>query len=162
MIEKLYPQLPASLRLKDLKLLYSLADHGASIDTLFRLCVNKGPTLLIVKDDKQHVFGAFLGDNWQPPRNDYYGNGLTFVMKLAPVAQPVFYKWHESKSGNSFFHLAKETLIGVGGGDGFAICLGVGLRDGSSKPCTTFSSPSLSGSTEFKVHGMVCRVCRVS
>src|SRR5207253_2990094 len=55
MIENLFPRLPASLRTNDLRLLYSMMDHGASIQTLIRQSKGKGPTLLIVADDKKHV-----------------------------------------------------------------------------------------------------------
>lgn len=44
--------------------LFSTRHHGESFSTLCKQILNKGPTLLIMKDNEGHVFGGFARDEW--------------------------------------------------------------------------------------------------
>ena len=63
-----------------------------------------------VRDHKDHLFGVFASEPWRRS-TDYYGNGSTFVMKVAPKLQ--VFKWTFE---NSFFMCCKDQFLGVGGG----------------------------------------------
>lgn len=43
-------------------LIYSLDQHGASLNTLYQKSYNKGPCLLVIQDDQDQVFGAYLSE----------------------------------------------------------------------------------------------------
>ena len=56
--------IPASMRGK-LYPLFSSAKHGESFSAMSSRAINKGPTLLIVKDTKGYVFGIFAAVSWK-------------------------------------------------------------------------------------------------
>ena len=45
--------------------LFSSQLHGESFSTLCRQILNRGPTLIIVRDKQGYVFGGFAGDSWK-------------------------------------------------------------------------------------------------
>ena len=56
--------MPSSLRGK-LHPLFSSGAHGESFSSLCSRGVNKGPTLLVVKDTGGYVFGVYAADSWK-------------------------------------------------------------------------------------------------
>ena len=55
-------------------------------------------------------------------------------------------------SGAGYYQLAKNEHIALGGGDRFALWLDSAFRDGTSGPCSTFDSPTLSKRQQFKCY----------
>lgn len=55
------------------KLLFSSLQHGESFTTLCSRIINKGPSLLIVRDKKGHVFGGFASQSWNY-KSQFFGN----------------------------------------------------------------------------------------
>jgi len=53
-------------------------------------------------------------------------------------------------SGAGYYQLAKSEHIALGGGERFALWLDSAFRDGTSGPCSTFDSPTLSKRPQFK------------
>ncbi len=45
--------------------LFSSVEHGQSFSTFCKQLVDKGPTLVVVRDTGGHVFGGFAGESWQ-------------------------------------------------------------------------------------------------
>ena len=45
--------------------LFSSRHHGESFSTLCKQIIDRGPTLLLVKDKGGHVFGAYAADSWR-------------------------------------------------------------------------------------------------
>lgn len=111
---KLVPKLEASLatrfRSYDWKLLYSLAQHGASLHTLLRNVRGKSPTLVVVETTRGDVFGGFAAVPWTKG-SSYYGNGESFVF----TCQPRFERFPWTHK-NSMFMLSTDQSIGMGGG----------------------------------------------
>eukprot|EP01121_Diplochlamys_sp_Union-15-3_P000017 TRINITY_DN10011_c0_g1_i1.p1 TRINITY_DN10011_c0_g1~~TRINITY_DN10011_c0_g1_i1.p1 ORF type:complete len:228 (-),score=52.68 TRINITY_DN10011_c0_g1_i1:64-711(-) len=145
-VKSLRRSIPASLSLKDWKLLYSTTSHGLSINTLYLKTKNCGPSLLLVEDSKGHVFGAFVTDSWRVEKF-YYGGGETFLFKLRPSFKK--FMW---TGENNFFINSRSDCLAVGGGEGkFGLWINEDLTQGSSYPCQTFSNESLGSSEEFEV-----------
>ena len=75
--------LPALARLpRTWTLLYSLDQHGISLNTLYTRCEPQGPTssqpkgsLVVLKDSGDAVFGAWLGEGVKMSKGSYYGSG---------------------------------------------------------------------------------------
>ena len=44
--------------------LFSTREHGESFSTLCKHIIDKGPTLIVVRDTGGHVFGGFCSDSW--------------------------------------------------------------------------------------------------
>lgn len=81
---KLRPHLPALARLPDMwTLLYSLDQHGISLNTLYARCNippgGKAPgsagTLLVAQDAEGSVFGAWVSEGIHLSHGSYYGGG---------------------------------------------------------------------------------------
>lgn len=77
------PYLPALARLpRTWNLLYSLDQHGISLNTLYNRCESQGPTsshptgaLVVVRDAGDAIFGAWMGEGLKLSKGSYYGSG---------------------------------------------------------------------------------------
>ena len=59
-------------------LLFSLQLHGSSLETLLNRAADRRDTLLVVRDSKGAVFGAFCAEPWARVRG-YFGTGDCFL-----------------------------------------------------------------------------------
>ena len=75
------PNLPPIPRLSgSWSLLYSLDQHGISLNTLYTQCsTNHGGSLVVIKDSEDTIFGAWLGENVHQSKGAYYGSGESYV-----------------------------------------------------------------------------------
>ncbi|OQR84089.1 hypothetical protein ACHHYP_13906 [Achlya hypogyna] len=141
--------LPVHLQDSSLQLLYSTQIHGFSLLQLFAMVGGKGPTICVVKDTHDRVFGAFSPCSLQQTRK-VYGNGRTFVFSCAKGKKPKVYSW--SGTDESFVYNGPDCLVWGGGPKGLALCLKVEEELGFSQECTTFNSQPLAGADElFKI-----------
>jgi hypothetical protein len=78
--------LPVLSRLaKSWSLIYSLDQHGISLNTLYTQCekalqpkpgsLSKMGTVIVMKDAQDGIFGAWLGDGLKRGSGGYYGSG---------------------------------------------------------------------------------------
>ncbi|TMW56564.1 hypothetical protein Poli38472_006574 [Pythium oligandrum] len=138
-------------------LLYSTDMHGSSLHTLLMMTKNQSPTLIVVKDDQDNIFGGFGSDEWHRS-TQYFGNGETFLFTFSPRAGvPTahsgtvgshFVKYPWSRRNNYFMLCSEESLV-MGGGGSFGLYLDSDLSRGTTGPCETFSSRPLVPSHEF-------------
>ena len=70
--------LPGTSRLSPWTLLFTPRKHGYSYLTFFEKLAEAEETLLVVKDTKGYVVGAFLTEEWHSTDN-FYGDGYSFV-----------------------------------------------------------------------------------
>ena len=128
---------------------------GTSLSTMYRKSSCVSPTVMVVRDDSGYVFGCFATEAWVANGGGgakYYGTGETFVFQLVP--QMVAYKWART---NSFFMASSSGYVASGGGGesgGAALYIDGELLRGSSSPCETFRSGSLSGKPDFGVKAL--------
>lgn len=85
--------LPLSLRLTNLRLLYSTNYHGRSLEMFYNKVRNVKYTLILVEvlDQKNTVLGMFASQAWKVSPV-VYGNGECFLFRLQPDAQ--CWKWN--------------------------------------------------------------------
>ena len=142
--------LPAVYQGQAWRLAYRMADHGSSLRTLLGRCRPGRPAVLLVQDTSGSLFGCFTPAGWRDTRDRraFYGDPDTFAFTLAP-AWGGAYRW---SGADRFFQSSTEQSLALGGGP-FALFMDEGLSKGSSAPCPTFRSPSLSasGGEEFRV-----------
>ncbi|KAG6908494.1 hypothetical protein DXG01_004428 [Tephrocybe rancida] len=145
--------LPALARLpKKWTLVYSLDQHGISLNTLYDRCEahmqvkpgTSGPAgaLVVVKDSGDGLFGAWMGkEGVRPSRGKgYYGSGESFLWKYIGGKLQV-YKW---TGRNDYIALCEPGFISFGGGDGnYGLYLDDRLLEGSSAACPTFANEPL-------------------
>jgi hypothetical protein len=74
---QLRPYLPALKRLaRSWSLLYSLDQHGISLNTLYARCeAHMGGALLVMRDAGDAVFGVWMGEGVRLSKGSYYGSG---------------------------------------------------------------------------------------
>lgn len=62
-------------------LLFSTRIHGLSFTSMLGKITNKGPTVIIIEDTKQNLFGGFSSDSWRlGPK--FFGKFTYFHMSL--------------------------------------------------------------------------------
>ena len=144
---RLRSALPTSLSLCDWNLLYAASRDGYSLETFYERAVGKGPTLLIVADDRGHLLGGFSSASWERPTGNgrFTGTGESFVFTVSPKFAT--YAW---TGKNSEFVLSRADMIAFGGGGNFALTLDARLELGSSDASETYGNPCLASGTRFK------------
>jgi len=166
--------LPASLRLLKWKRIYSLSRDGDSFQTFLANVEKWQKTLLVVRTNREDLFGAFCDDAWGGLRNEmetptYYGSGQSFLFKISKAKsedvsfaphnsvqeteQIVAFKW---TGANRYVQLCdpNKKLIAMGGGGitgSFGLCLADDFSVGSSGPCETFGNEPLASQEHFDI-----------
>ncbi|KAJ3482355.1 hypothetical protein NLI96_g7033 [Meripilus lineatus] len=142
--ELIRPYFPALARLpRSWTLLYSLDQHGISLNTLYARCTtHQGGTLIVLRDSGDAVFGAWMGEGIHPSKGAYFGSGESFLWKFWPKEKKVkVFKW---TGRNDYIALCESDYVSFGGGDGnYGLYLDSTLTDGSSANCITFNNEPL-------------------
>ncbi|RLN37131.1 hypothetical protein BBJ28_00021934 [Nothophytophthora sp. Chile5] len=137
--------LPNYLSCNEMELVYTTRHHGWNQLSFFSMLENKGPTVLVVQDVHDNLFGAFCPASWKRTPT-IYGNGRTFVFSLSPRMEA--YMW--SGLDSSYMYAHHEAIFVGGGRKGIALCLQLDERRGFTKACSTFDSPPLSECEDFR------------
>ncbi|GAB9467473.1 Oxidation resistance protein [Globisporangium polare] len=147
----LWTQLPPYLACNEMELAYSTRYHGWNSLSFYAKLADKGPTILVVQDTRDNIFGAFCSTSWKHSTS-IYGNGRSFVFTLRP--QMRVFPWSGLES--SFMYSRKNTVFVGGGKKGIALCLQLDEMRGFTKQCETFDSPPLADRENFD-----CEICEV-
>ena len=145
LVPKIEAFLPMRLRGYDWTMLYSLAQHGSSLQTLMRKTRGQRSTLVVVETCKGEIFGGFATTAWTSSTS-YYGSGESFVFTTVPAFE--VFNW---KKTNSMFMFSNNESIAMGGGGGFAWFLNEDLSQGSTASCETFGNRPLATEHHFDV-----------
>merc|ERR1711916_97139 len=146
---ELWRDIPIRYHMKRLYKLFDTSTHGYSLATFYSRCSNEAPTLLMVRTDQGHSFGAFLTFAWssRTRTEGYFGNGETFVFSLKPCKCYVWAgltKDYEGDEPPSQFMHGSMNQLSIGGGPrGSAITLDAAFSKGFSFPSPTYNNPSL-------------------
>lgn len=156
----IYSAIPKRFQIKrSMTLLYSLKIHGSSLRTFYsRSIVGSSfqqPQVLLIRDDLDNVFGAFVTEAFHPS-NHFYGDGECFLWKVDANQSSTYgsniikiFKWSEK---NYFCIYSNDDHISLGSGDGHSgLYLDSDLCNGSSAPCDTYNNEVLSSEKEFKI-----------
>ncbi|KAA8582121.1 hypothetical protein FQN60_008861 [Etheostoma spectabile] len=140
-------ELPPRTIARSWQLAYSTSRHGASLKSLYRkLSATDSPVLIVIKDELNETFGAFLSHPLRPSET-FYGTGETFLFMLHPRFK--CFKW---TGENSFFIKGDLDSFAIGGGSGhFGLWVDENLYLGRSSPCYTFNNCCLSQTDDFRV-----------
>ncbi|XP_056138204.1 MTOR-associated protein MEAK7 [Lampris incognitus] len=153
----LAPQLPDSFR-APWTLLFSTRLHGESFTRMVASLTKRGPTLLLIRDTKQHVFGGFASHTWEI-KPQFQGDSRCFLFTVFPrlcVYTSTGYNQHFM-----YLNQNQQTMpngLGMGGQHGyFGLWLDSDFGHGHSRArpkCTTYGSPQLSGEEDFTLDSM--------
>lgn len=169
--------LPARLGVNsDWKLLYSLEQHGASLNSLYRILkeqkdkkvYDKNGYVLVIKDAAGGIFGAYVNEIFQPHElRRYYGNGECFLWSVerlnkekhgadADAEDEIRFKGFPFTGVNDYLIYCQHDSISIGSSDGYnGIWIDKNLMHGVSQRCDTFGNDVLSKEGErFKIMGL--------
>ncbi|KAG7439983.1 TLD-domain-containing protein [Guyanagaster necrorhizus] len=154
------PQLPALSRLsRSWTLLYSLDQHGISLNTLYSRSEQSKPTgvLIVVKDEGETIFGAFIGDGIRKSSGKgYYGTGESFLWRYVNGKLSVY----KTTGRNDYIALSERESLSFGGGDGsYGLYIEKSLLEGSSAKCLTFGNEVLCSPGRTRAGGAVPFEC---
>ncbi|XP_030646795.1 MTOR-associated protein MEAK7-like [Chanos chanos] len=148
----LTPHLPEG-RSAPWRLLFSTQLHGESFTRLVGNCKGRGPTVLLLRDTRGHVFGGFASHSWEI-KPQFQGDSRCFLFSVSPSMR-VFtctgYNQHYM-----YLNQGQQTMpngLGMGGQHGyFGLWLDNDFGRGHSRArprCTTYGSPQLSADEDF-------------
>lgn len=148
-ISHIVQHIPVRYRNRDFHLVYSTALDGTSLNTMYRNIAGKDPVVLVIKDDSNCVFGAYVSQPFYPQLH-YGGTGETFLFDSDNV-----WKWSRR---NKFFYFATHTSLAFGNGTSQASSLSVAglwfdgdLEYGRTGISDTFNNDLLSEKEEFSI-----------
>ena len=151
-VNMLAPRLPHRTIGHRWELVYSTANHGISLRTLYRnFQYHDSPVLIVIRDESERVFGAFLSE---PPRisDGFFGTGesLLFTFEDMGTEGKESLKTFEWTGRNTFFIKGSKNSLAIGDGDGvFGLWLDGDLNHGRTHTCNTFDNDLLTNTEDF-------------
>ena len=94
-------------------LAFSLLEHGASLDTMFRCCQRTSSSILCVRTIDNCVFGAFVTEAWEK-QSGYFGSGESFLFTFARELSAA----HEDEGNGMRDAMGEEETVRGGDGSG--------------------------------------------
>ncbi len=133
--------IPARFKILDLEMVFTSAEHGHRLATLFDRVSDAEPLLLLVETTDGNIFGAYLSKSLRNRSSrKFFGTGETFPFILRPA--PVNFPWHEEYENHQFIY-ADDNFLAVGCSAGkFGIWIEKDLNQVVSSPCDTFKNNS--------------------
>ncbi|XP_060892419.1 MTOR-associated protein MEAK7 [Labrus mixtus] len=148
----LAPQLPDSYS-APWRLVFSTQLHGESFTRMVAGLMKRGPTLLLLKDTKGHVFGGFASHAWEV-KPQFQGDSRCFLFTVFPTLR--VYTATGYNQHFMYLNQNQQTMpngLGMGGQHGyFGLWLDSDFGRGHSRArpkCTTYGSPQISGEEDF-------------
>uniref|UniRef100_T1J516 MTOR-associated protein MEAK7 n=1 Tax=Strigamia maritima TaxID=126957 RepID=T1J516_STRMM len=133
--------------------LYNSSTDGESFSVMLNKILDKGPTLILIKEKTGHIFGGFASQSWQI-NPSFRGTSESFLFSV----KPKFNLYDATGYNNHFMYLNQnqQTLpngLGFGGQlDYFGVWLNADFGTGKCSPtCITFNCPQLSAAQEFEI-----------
>ena len=141
----LHALLPLTQQVGDWVLIYSVKQHGSSLDTMLRNCRNQGPSVVVVRDTCGNTFGGYVSTLWpSEPTGSWAGNGQCFLWAVdSQGAEPEVVKFSWTRRSSQFLWTSRDA-IGLGGGGGtYGLWLDKSFASGTTGTCETFGNPAL-------------------
>ncbi|CAD8056809.1 unnamed protein product [Paramecium sonneborni] len=138
--------LPSLYKGQKWQCIYSSIQHGSSIKTLMRKSENQLPSILLIKDLDQYLFGAYISDGIKNSCGKFYGNGESFLFTFKNSSDITVYKWTQI---NNYITLCDVDGLAVGCGDKYGLFINSDISNGYSCHCETFNNEILSKYNKF-------------
>jgi len=152
--ETIWEWLPKDFKLSDPVLAYSARRDGWSLKTVYSKVgeFKNGSMLILIKSDKNTVFGAFVDTLFDPSEKKYMGSNDSFVFQIKPEERMFNCKVKDGE------HLLNEyEYFSIGSkGNGPAIYLDSELLNGHTAMSGTYNNYQFNGSTDKNDTGFQC------
>jgi len=129
-------------------LLFNSTKNGKSFNRFCFHVTGRGPTVIILRDQNGHIFGAFASETWKDKHPKYYGTAHSFLYKLKP--NRIIYKPTGFNDHYQYLNQGTETLfngIGMGGQtEFFTWSIAEDFETGKCRgnPSSTYGCPPIS------------------
>uniref|UniRef100_A0A3P9MUY1 MTOR-associated protein MEAK7 n=1 Tax=Poecilia reticulata TaxID=8081 RepID=A0A3P9MUY1_POERE len=148
----LAPQLPDGCS-APWRLVFSTQLHGESFTKMAAALQHHGPTLLLLRDSRGHVFGGFASTAWEH-KPQFQGDSRCFLFSVFPTLR--VYTATGYNKHFMYLNQHQQTMpngLGMGGQhDYFGLWLDSDFGRGHSRArpkCTTYGNPQLSADEDF-------------
>ncbi|XP_068222738.1 oxidation resistance protein 1 isoform X9 [Palaemon carinicauda] len=150
--KSMYKKLPVRCQGYAWKLVFSTAQHGFSLNSLYRKMTDVDSAVLVfIQDTNQNVFGALVSCSLHVSEL-FYGTGESFLFTFHPQFE--VFPW---TGENTFFIKGNNESLYIGGGDGnFGLWLDGDLYQGRTQPCKTYNNPPLTDTEDFIIKTIEC------
>ena len=89
---------------KDFHLLYSFTRDGASATTFHQKCDNKGPTVTVVYNSKDSIFGGYIEKSWNSDSSGVYvKDDRAFLFRLKSNGKIAYNKFPVKDADKAFY-----------------------------------------------------------
>ncbi|XP_010882423.2 MTOR-associated protein MEAK7 [Esox lucius] len=140
------------------RLLFSTQLHGESFTKMVGSCRGCGPTVLLIKDTKGHVFGGYASHSWEV-KPQFQGDSRCLLFSVFPCLR--VYTCTGYNQHYMYLNQGQQTMpngLGMGGQHGyFGLWLDSDFGRGHSRArprCTTYGSPQMSAEEDFTVDSL--------
>ncbi|RUS15191.1 TLD-domain-containing protein [Endogone sp. FLAS-F59071] len=146
--------LPPDCRVSHTRI-FSSRFNGTSWQAFTDSILDRGSTLLLVRDKNGHVFGAFAYQDWEM-KPKFYGDAKNFLFTVSPEIQ--VYPGGTVNNNYQYLNFDTQSLpngLGLGGQlDYFGLWIASDFEHGHSRAaprCSTYGSPRLAVNEDFVV-----------
>ncbi|XP_054885948.1 MTOR-associated protein MEAK7 isoform X3 [Poeciliopsis prolifica] len=146
------PQLPDGCS-APWRLVFSTQLHGESFTKMAAALQHHGPTLLLLRDDRGHVFGGYASTAWEI-KPQFQGDSRCFLFSVFPTLR--VYTATGYNQHFMYLNQHQQTMpngLGMGGQHNyFGLWLDSEFGRGHSRArpkCTTYGNPQLSADEDF-------------
>ena len=126
MFSQIMKTVPAIYRCSEWKKLYAPSKHGTSLKLLYRKMKNVGSNVVIIRDNKRNVFGAYCSQGWEcrNKSTEFYGTGESFLFTfrvsrlfLLLIQQDTQYiRYYPWTKKNYYFMFSNNDGLAMGAG----------------------------------------------
>lgn len=151
-LKELHLNFPYYHQNKNLRLVFSPTKHGISMKTFYLKTDDIKQTIIVIKDDNQHVFGGFLSENIRNSQK-FYGTGESFVFTFHNSERIHAF---QATMENEFFIYSDNEIIAMGCDDNnnFSFVIRDEFLKGHSRTTKTFQNPVLAANDIFFIDKM--------
>jgi len=144
--------LPVELR-NEWRFLFSSRIHGESFSRLLGAIVDKGPSVIVIKDQDGGIFGGFASTSWVVNPH-FTGTDKNFLFSLSP--KMAIYPTTGFNNHYQYLNVQQQTFpngLGMGGQlNYFGFWIDAEYGKGKCSPsCTTYTYRQLSAKTDFLI-----------
>ena len=109
---------------KHFELIYRGTRDGSESQSFHNKCDNQGPTLCLIKNDKDNIFGGFTSVSWTPGDCKFKSDKNSFLFTLSNIYDISPTKIPNTNINNSIYYYSKCGFIfGGGNGHGHDLCI---------------------------------------
>ena len=146
-LRELHSHLPYYHQNKNLRLLYTMSKDGSSMKTFYYKADEVKNSILLVKDDSQNVFGAFVSEQFRMNSHGFYGTGECFLFSFFKTERIHCFP---STGLNDYFVYSDDKILSFGCSDNyFSLSLENDFMTGYTKTTQTYKNPPLSTKENF-------------